>query len=541
MARKPDKTRRESVSADLSPEKAHAALSKQLEALQALKGRNYLEAKPAEDEWDHLTEKLIIRIFGSDSSNLRSFHSAHRAGMHQIPYPGSVDHRLRQSNYELRIQGFEAVLKSCLYELELDLRENENGAQQVSTKESQDWRLARLAIDEARKSVPENDGRPHPLVGAVVAKNGEVLATAHRSEAEGNHAEYVALEKKLAHVPVAGATVYTTLEPCTTRSHPKIPCADRLVERKVRRVVIGMLDPDPRISGRGQRRLRSANIITDFFPHDLMTEVEELNREFARKFGSASGITGSPSEPSPPVIDKQPPSSVLRHRNIILTKLEDPKDFGLVRVYCWPREKVAIPFSDLSKFLEHYRFEFSEKMRHFRNIDVSQDGISIGYFPRLVRQDARSTMRISLYVDGLAAFDALADASLDGDRQLHAGWLCYEVQRQLQLAKALLSGQNAIHIQLTLDLEHMEVFRLAIPMGSWAQYVPYAGGHEPLTREVTLEEIYDFDADRRNIVMPTVRDIMDEVGRIFGLSQAPSGLWDDHGYLLYVKGLESQR
>jgi pyrimidine deaminase RibD-like protein len=148
----------------------------------------------------------------------------------------------------------------------------------------QDRKFARLAIDAARQSVPEKDGRLHPSVGAVVVKSGEVIAAAHRGEVEGNHAEYLALEKKLADDAVAGATVYTTLEPCTTRNHPKIPCAERLIERKVGRVVIGMLDPDPRITGRGQRRLRSANIITEFFPHDLMSEVEELNREFARQF-----------------------------------------------------------------------------------------------------------------------------------------------------------------------------------------------------------------------------------------------------------------
>jgi len=160
--------------------------------------------------------------------------------------------------------------------------------------EPQDHRFARLAIEEARKSVPENDGRPHPMVGAVVVKKGSVLATAYRGEAKGNHAEYIALEKRLADAAVAGATVYTTLEPCTTRNHPKIPCVERLIERKVGRVVIGMLDPDPRITGRGQRRLRSANIITDFFPSDLMSEVEELNREFTRKVESASRLTGSP-------------------------------------------------------------------------------------------------------------------------------------------------------------------------------------------------------------------------------------------------------
>jgi pyrimidine deaminase RibD-like protein len=71
-----------------------------------------------------------------------------------------------------------------------------------------------MAIDEAWKSVAEDDGRAHPRVGPVVVKDGKVLAVAHRGEmASGNHAEFVALEKKLAEVPLAGATVYTTLEP----------------------------------------------------------------------------------------------------------------------------------------------------------------------------------------------------------------------------------------------------------------------------------------------------------------------------------------
>jgi pyrimidine deaminase RibD-like protein len=138
----------------------------------------------------------------------------------------------------------------------------------------------KLAIAEARLSRFE-DGRIHPYVGAVVVRNGQKLGSAHRSDqSPGDHAEFTVLEKKLSDEVLAGCTVYTTLEPCTTRRHPKVPCAERLIQRRVGRVVIGMLDPDQRITGKGILHLRSAGIAVDLFPPDLMAELEELNRNF---------------------------------------------------------------------------------------------------------------------------------------------------------------------------------------------------------------------------------------------------------------------
>src|ERR1700733_343857 len=102
----------------------------------------------------------------------------------------------------------------------------------------------RLAIEEARKSKPE-DGRPHPKVGVVIVARS-FTGTAFRGEkTPGDHAEYTALESKYPDESIAGATVYVTLEPCTTRNHPNVPCAEWLIRRKVKRVVVGMLDPNP--------------------------------------------------------------------------------------------------------------------------------------------------------------------------------------------------------------------------------------------------------------------------------------------------------
>ena len=151
------------------------------------------------------------------------------------------------------------------------------------------------AVEEARKSTAE-DKRVHPKVGVVVVNDGRELASAHRGELDkGEHAEFTALERKLKDVEIAGATVYATLEPCTTRNHPKLPCVVRLIERKVRRVVIGMLDPNPRISGKGFHKLREANITVELFPSDLMSRIEEMNREFIRHHKAASELASPES------------------------------------------------------------------------------------------------------------------------------------------------------------------------------------------------------------------------------------------------------
>jgi pyrimidine deaminase RibD-like protein/NTP pyrophosphatase (non-canonical NTP hydrolase) len=146
-----------------------------------------------------------------------------------------------------------------------------------------DHEFIRQAI-EASKYCPDEPGKPTPKVGAVVVRDGAALAVAWRGEEHpGDHAEFTLLEKKVGGAMTSGATVYTTLEPCTTRGHPKVPCAERLIERKIARVVIGMLDPNPSICGKGVRLLRDHNIAVELFPTELASEVEDLNRHFRRQ------------------------------------------------------------------------------------------------------------------------------------------------------------------------------------------------------------------------------------------------------------------
>lgn len=113
------------------------------------------------------------------------------------------------------------------------------------------------ACREARRA--RGSVAPNPLVGAVLVRGDEVLASAHHAFAGALHAEAAALA---ACADPAGATLYVTLEPCAhTGRQP--PCVDAIVRSNVKRVVVGARDPNPRTAGAGVAALRAAGIAVD--------------------------------------------------------------------------------------------------------------------------------------------------------------------------------------------------------------------------------------------------------------------------------------
>ena len=99
---------------------------------------------------------------------------------------------------------------------------------------------------------------PNPMVGCVIGQAGRVIGEGYHEQFGGPHAEPNALAA-CTESP-AGATVFTTLEPCCHTNKKTPPCVPRLIEAKVARVVIGCLDPNPQVNGQGAERLRAAGI-----------------------------------------------------------------------------------------------------------------------------------------------------------------------------------------------------------------------------------------------------------------------------------------
>ena len=112
---------------------------------------------------------------------------------------------------------------------------------------------------EALRIASNAKGRtsPNPMVGAVVVKNGRIVAEGWHRKAGTPHAEIHAL--KMAGDLAKGATVYVTLEPCSHYGRTG-PCAKALVEAGVARVVVAMKDPNPKVAGNGIRILEEAGI-----------------------------------------------------------------------------------------------------------------------------------------------------------------------------------------------------------------------------------------------------------------------------------------
>lgn len=140
-----------------------------------------------------------------------------------------------------------------------------------------------IAIEEMNKSIkePRGDDKIQPKVGAILLFPDGRTIRSHRGELrDGDHAEFSLLERKLGNEKLDGCTLFTTLEPCVQRNHPKMGCSKRTVNTRIKNVYVGIQDPDPTVAGEGIKNMESHGVKVNMFDKDLQKIIEKENEEF---------------------------------------------------------------------------------------------------------------------------------------------------------------------------------------------------------------------------------------------------------------------
>ena len=122
-----------------------------------------------------------------------------------------------------------------------------------------------LLMQDAMLLAQHGEGQvnPNPLVGALIVKNDDIVASGYHTRYGDLHAEREAFKDAESRgIDCKGATLYVTLEPCCHEGHQP-PCVDAVIEHGISRVVVGLLDPNPLVAGKGLEILRSKGIEVD--------------------------------------------------------------------------------------------------------------------------------------------------------------------------------------------------------------------------------------------------------------------------------------
>nr|WP_275890861.1 bifunctional diaminohydroxyphosphoribosylaminopyrimidine deaminase/5-amino-6-(5-phosphoribosylamino)uracil reductase RibD [Paeniclostridium sordellii] len=138
-----------------------------------------------------------------------------------------------------------------------------------------DKHYMKIALDLAK--LGKGKVNPNPLVGAVIVKDKKIIAKGYHEKYGEDHAEVNAF--KNAKENLAGATMYVTLEPCSHYGKTP-PCVDKIIDNKISRVVIGMMDPNKLVSGQGIKKLQDAGIEVEVGV--LEEECKKLNEVFIK-------------------------------------------------------------------------------------------------------------------------------------------------------------------------------------------------------------------------------------------------------------------
>jgi len=175
-----------------------------------------------------------------------------------------------------------------------------------------------MAVQVMKDSIaePRKDGKASPKVGAVLLNlddefRGERICTACRGELrQGDHAEYTLLERKNRDRKLDTCVLFATLEPCApgARKPPKTSCAERIVSARIKKVWVGIEDPDPTVDRKGIKYLQDNGVEVVMFDRDLQEAILEENKDFIAQAEERAAAAERALEP------------------VVLSQLESPID-----------------------------------------------------------------------------------------------------------------------------------------------------------------------------------------------------------------------
>jgi pyrimidine deaminase RibD-like protein len=251
-----------------------------------------------------------------------------------------------------------------------------------------DLEMMEKAVALADQCEPQNPERT-PRLGVVIQVGGQVIGAAHRGTGapdDDDHAELMALQKVKNSGLLKGATVYSTLEPCTphVRSQGANSCSERLKRAGVKKVFVGILDPNQGVCGKGVLALQDAGIEVELFPPNLVHRIRHQNDAFIVAQQDL-GIT---------IIDPKPGAILKTYdtggRHTVKCKCRNipEKDsvyaFTNIRNQWWPQEQPLRQIEDTDEWAVEVRFG-SVAPHSIHIVKVNEIGADfIAYFRKIL-------------------------------------------------------------------------------------------------------------------------------------------------------------
>ncbi|HAA43310.1 MAG TPA: bifunctional diaminohydroxyphosphoribosylaminopyrimidine deaminase/5-amino-6-(5-phosphoribosylamino)uracil reductase RibD, partial [Ruminiclostridium sp.] len=210
------------------------------------------------------------------------------------------------------------------------------------------------AIELAKKGWGRTN--PNPLVGAVIVKDGKIISEGFHEVVGGSHAEVCAINN--ADTSVAGSTMYVNLEPCSHYGRTP-PCVKAIIEAGIKKVVVAMIDPNPKVSGKGVNILKEAgvevevgvmekeakalneifiNYVVNKKPFVIMKTAMTLDGKIATFTGSSKWITGTEARRYVHIIRDRVSAimvgsnTVIKDNPFLTTRLENKEGKDPVRI-----------------------------------------------------------------------------------------------------------------------------------------------------------------------------------------------------------------